>query len=209
MMDCDCVFCSSHACQCSCGSLQLGSLPRIDLFPILYFAFSLSRTGGLSDAFLMKWRGTNGLLLGDAEALGDTGDCEMYWVGVLGPASVGRGGGVAAVTALDKRLRGLPGVIAGALSEAEVIVTGLEEPMGSSGVPGTEAAVKGVSHSASAKWSRRNLPSISNRSRRRRFTHFDSSTHPPPTRTMTVLDRRMRQKYSFALPSAPIQYLPV
>jgi hypothetical protein len=39
-------------------------------------------------------------------------------------------------------------------------------------------------------------------------THFDSSTQPPPTRTMTVRERSIRQKHNFARPSAPIQYLP-
>lgn len=39
-------------------------------------------------------------------------------------------------------------------------------------------------------------------------TYFDSSTHPPPTRTITVLDLRILQKHNFALPSNPIQYCP-
>lgn len=39
-------------------------------------------------------------------------------------------------------------------------------------------------------------------------THRESSAQPPPTRTITVRLRRIRQKHSLARPSAPIQYLP-
>ena len=40
------------------------------------------------------------------------------------------------------------------------------------------------------------------------FTHFDNSDHPPPTRTITVCDRRIRQKHNFGSWS-PIQYFPL
>jgi hypothetical protein len=47
---------------------KLLSLPRIDLLPILNNSFSRSRTGGLSEAFRMKYSGASGLLLGEVKA---------------------------------------------------------------------------------------------------------------------------------------------
>lgn len=40
------------------------------------------------------------------------------------------------------------------------------------------------------------------------MTHRSNSIQPPPTRTMTVRLRSIRQKHSFARPSHPIQYVP-
>lgn len=39
-------------------------------------------------------------------------------------------------------------------------------------------------------------------------THGSKPCQPPPTRTMTVLERRMRQKYNRPVSASPIQYMP-
>jgi hypothetical protein len=41
-----------------------------------------------------------------------------------------------------------------------------------------------------------------------KWTHLESSVQPPPTRTMTVCERKIRQKHSLGSCS-PIQYLPL
>lgn len=76
------------------------------------------------------------------------------------------------------------------------------------GVAGT-GAVAVLARRSMPKWSRRNLRKGSKRRnpgqhahslqssvRTHGCTHLLSSTQPPPTRTMTVFDRRIRQKQS-------------
>lgn len=43
---------------------------------------------------------------------------------------------------------------------------------------------------------------------KRSIRYRESSTQPPPTRTMTVRDRKIRQKHNFARDPVPIQYRP-
>lgn len=154
------------------------------------FSRSLSRILGLSLAFRMNCSGTRGLPPPEAGLRVASRSGVRTSSGLSGALNAGMG--------LRNGVRGgkLPSertVVdsdAVAASVAEVIAMGT---LRQSGGDMDIVALRGCSASESA-----------NRSRRYR----DNSTQPPPTRTMTVLERRMRQKHRRSLPPVPIQYRP-
>lgn len=98
---------------------------------------------------------------------------------------------------------------------------GVKEPLGS-GVRGCDGGVRSIScmdcccrvaeliHFSSAEGTGRRGESGTSRnaSAKCSLINLESSDHPPPTRTMTVCERRILQKHNFGS-SSPIQYLPL